>query len=172
MTPKRTRPLSAADVSGVSPDDVMTDAELAAADEAVPGAGPDAAQARHERFRSGVAGLRVGGAGSLMSERLLLFLAGIVAPLGVVIVILGWRGASNTPYQFEQVPYLISGGLLGLALVFLGGFFYFAHWMTQLVKEHREQSRAILAALERISELEQAQLDGVATNGRAASRAS
>ena len=65
-------------------------------------------------------------------------------------VVLGWWGASRTPYAFEQTPYLISGGLLGLGLVFLGSFFYFAHWLTQLVKEHREQSAAILAALERL----------------------
>ncbi len=111
-----------------------------------------AADDRHERFLDGIRGLRIGGASNLLSERLLLVLAGIVAPLGLVVVVLGWWGASRTPYEFEQVPYLISGGLLGLGLVFLGSFFYFAHWLTQLVKEHREQSAAILDALERLAE--------------------
>ena len=67
-------------------------------------------------------------------------LGGILAPLGLVVVVLGWWGASKTPYDFEQVPYLISGGLLGLAPGLPRLFFYFAHWLTQLVKEHREQS--------------------------------
>jgi hypothetical protein len=70
-------------------------------------------------------------------------------------VLLGWWGASKSAYDFEQIPYLISGGLLGLSLVFIGCFFYFAHWLTQLVKEHREQSQAILTALNRLIELEE-----------------
>jgi len=36
--------------------------------------------------------------------------------------------------------------------VFLGSFFYFAHWMTQLVKEHRVQSVALLGALQRLQD--------------------
>ena len=165
MTPKRTRPLSA-DLAGVGPDDVMADDELGEDHRDVVLADPAEAARRHERFRAGVASLRVG-AGSFVGERVLLFLAGTVAPLGIIAVILGWKGASDTPYQFEQVPYLISGGLLGIALVFLGGFFYFAHWLTQLVKEHREQSTAILAALERLAEVQEEQAAAAAaSNGR------
>jgi hypothetical protein len=107
---------------------------------------------RDARFTEGVRKLRVGSASALLSERLLLVLAGIVAPLGLLVIVLGWFGASHTAYPFEQTPYLISGGMLGLGLVFLGSFFYFAHWLTQLVKEHREQSAAILAALERLAQ--------------------
>src|SRR3546814_13810250 len=79
-------------------------------------------------------------------------MGGVIAPLGVVIVLLGWWGASRTPHVFEQVPYLISGGLLGIALVFLGAFFYFAHWLTELVREHRTQSAAIVDALTRLQD--------------------
>ena len=155
MTPKRTRQLSATGLmDDVSPDDVLMDEELPPEDRPDPAVEAAVAAERHERFAAGLAALKIGGAGSLVSERLLLLLAGIVAPLGLVVVVLGWWGASQTPYEFEQVPYLISGGLLGLGLVFVGSFFYFAHWMTQLVKEHREQSRAILDALERIAELQ------------------
>lgn len=107
---------------------------------------------RQARFTEGVRALRVGSASAVLSERVLLVLAGIVAPLGLLVIVLGWFGASRTSYPFEQTPYLISGGLLGLGMVFLGSFFYFAHWLTQLVKEHREQSAAILAALERLAE--------------------
>jgi hypothetical protein len=39
-----------------------------------------------------------------------------------LLVILGWAGAAGTPLLFERIPYLISCGLLGLGLIFCGGF--------------------------------------------------
>ena len=126
--------------------------------------------AADERFTEGVRTLRVGGATIRLSERILLVVASVVAPLGLVLVLLGYLGAARTPYLFEQISYLISGGLFGLALVFLGSFFYFAHWMTQLVKEHRVQSAAVLDALQRLQEemaRHGATIPGAATNGRA-----
>lgn len=120
---------------------------------ALPPAPP--AAPRDERFDDGIRTLRVGGASLRLEERLLMVIGGVLAPLGVIVVLLGWWGAANTPYVFEQLPYLISGGLLGIGLVFLGAFFYFAHWMTQLVKEHRVQSVAMLEALQQLqAELE------------------
>ena len=41
--------------------------------------------------------------------------------LGVVFVILGWYGAAHTNILTEQIPYLISGGLLGLGLIIVAG---------------------------------------------------
>jgi multisubunit Na+/H+ antiporter MnhG subunit len=107
---------------------------------------------RDSRFTDGVRTLRVGGASIQLSERILLVLAGIIAPLGLIVVLLGYLGVANTPYVFEQNSYLISGGIFGLALVFLGAFFYFAHWMTQLIKEHRVQSVALLEAIQRLQD--------------------
>jgi len=40
---------------------------------------------------------------------------------GVVFVILGWYGAAHTNILTEQIPYLISGGLLGLGLIIVAG---------------------------------------------------
>ena len=42
--------------------------------------------------------------------------------LGVVFVMLGWYGAARTNILTEQIPYLISGGLLGLGLIIVAGF--------------------------------------------------
>jgi hypothetical protein len=109
-------------------------------------------QERDAKFTDGVRTLRVGGASIKLNERILLVLAGIIAPLGLVVVLLGYIGVANTPYVFEQNSYIISGGIFGLALVFLGAFFYFAHWMTQLVKEHRVQSTAMLEAIQRLQD--------------------
>jgi hypothetical protein len=63
--------------------------------------------------------------------------------LGVLMILLGWRGASTTPLVFEQLPYLISGGQLGAALVTLGGLVYFSYWLTVLVGDQRETHRLL-----------------------------
>ena len=115
---------------------------------------------RDAKFTEGVRTLRVGGASIVLSERILLVFAGIAAPLGLIFILLGYLGAANTPFVFEQNSYLISGGLFGLALVFLGAFFYFAHWMTQLVKEHRVQSVAMLEAIQRLQDEVRVQAGG------------
>lgn len=117
-----------------------------------PSAPPGAEARRLQRLSEGVRNLRTGGGTLNLNERTLMVLAGIIAPLGLVLVLLGWRGASQTANLFEQIPYLISGGLLGLGLVFLGAFFYFAHWLTELVKEHRAQSAAVVEAIGRLEE--------------------
>lgn len=74
----------------------------------------------------------------------------ILLPLGVVLVLLGWYGAAHSPYVFQQIPYLVSGGVLGVALVVAGGFSYFGFWLSKLVYEGREQNQALLAALARM----------------------
>ena len=84
-------------------------------------------------------------------DRLLLIVGGLLLPLGLLLIVLAWLGASHTVLLFEQVPYLISGGLLGLALVVVGGFIYFAYWQTLLVREGREQVRRLESVLERIA---------------------
>jgi hypothetical protein len=148
--PQRTRQLSAARTSTAMPDDAEVLGMLEDL-EAAPIEGV-AAPERQARFTEAVRSLKVGSASDLLNERLLLVLGGMIAPLGLVVVVLGWWGASKTSYPFEQTPYLISGLGLGLGMVFLGSFFYFAHWLTQLVKEHRQQSAALLAAIEELGE--------------------
>jgi hypothetical protein len=159
---KRTQPLTAASAPSAHDEVAAETADLESS--VVPVAAhtlDDSTRAeRDARFVDGVRTLRVGGATLQLNERILLVLAGIVAPLGLVLVLLGYLGASRTPYLFEQVSYLISGGLFGLALVFLGSFFYFAHWLTQLVKEHRVQSVAMLEALQRLQDEVARQADG------------
>jgi hypothetical protein len=161
-TTKRTAPLAARaeahiDLADIEPHDVAPEDIAPPATHAPTGA--EAAR-RDERFAEGVRTLRVGGASVKLEERILMVLGGVIAPLGIIVVLLGWWGASNTPYVFEQLPYLISGGLLGISLVFLGAFFYFAHWLTQLVKEHRVQSVAMLEALQRLQDQVARQADG------------
>jgi hypothetical protein len=76
-------------------------------------------------------------------DRLLLIVGGVLLPLGLLLIVLAWLGASHTVLLFEQIPYMISGGILGLALVFIGGFVYFTYWQTLMVREGREHSRRV-----------------------------
>jgi hypothetical protein len=41
--------------------------------------------------------------------------------IGALALLLGWLGISNTPYVAEQLPYIISGGLVGVFLLGVGG---------------------------------------------------
>jgi hypothetical protein len=94
------------------------------------------------RFRDRLAGVSTG------SKRPMpVVLGSVLAPLGLLLIVLGWVGAARTPLVQEQIAYLISGGLLGLALVVLGGFCYFAHWQTALIREVRTSTAEITAAL-------------------------
>lgn len=110
-----------------------------------------AAAVRQERLAEQVGGLRV--RRGLPSDRWMLLVGGLLLPLGVVLVLLGWWGASHTVFVFEQVPYLLSGGVLGLALVITGGFIYFAYWLTLMVRESRLGRAELTAALARVERL-------------------
>jgi hypothetical protein len=70
-----------------------------------------------------------------LTDQMLLMVGGAFVVAGILAIVLGWVGASNTILVAGQIPYLVSGGLLGLALVFLGAFLYFAYWVTTLVRQ-------------------------------------
>ena len=94
---------------------------------------------------SGTAPVRGNGAEVLQS---VLFVAGaILLPLGLVVIVLGWYGASKSPYQYDQLSYLISGGILGLGLTFAGGFLYFGAWLARIAADQREASRRLADTL-------------------------
>jgi hypothetical protein len=80
--------------------------------------------------------------------QLILFTAGaILMPLGLIAIFLGWYGVAHTKYQYDQLPYVVSGGLLGLALVFLGGFLYFGAWLARIGTEQRESAQKLTDAM-------------------------
>jgi hypothetical protein len=72
---------------------------------------------------------------------------------GFVCILLGWYGAAHSPYLYQEVPYLISGGLLGVALVLAGGIFVrSAHSMRQ-VEEDRRNALAIVRSVDRLERI-------------------
>lgn len=74
----------------------------------------------------------------------------VLLPLGLLMILLGWYGAARTPNLFEQVPYLISGGLLGIAFVVSGGLLYFSSWVAKSAQEQRAASSELLAVMREI----------------------
>ena len=108
---------------------------------------------RHQRLVTGVARLRSRAARPGDRDRYLLIGGGLLVPLGLLLVVLGWVGASQTVLLFEQLPYIASGGLLGLALVIAGGFVYWSYWLTVLIREGRADRTALTAGLSRMEDL-------------------
>src|SRR5438270_2793468 len=134
----------------------MTDLEAIPAGTAVPEAAADGtgggSTSRQAQLTAAVARLRKRGQ-SITLDRWLFIGGSVLLPLGLLLVVLGWFGASHTGRLFEQIPYLISGGLLGLSLVVVGGFLYFGWWLTQLVYESRRQTDELAGSLKRMEEL-------------------
>lgn len=107
---------------------------------------------RSARLAAQVRGLRTR-AGSGRHDRWMLVVGGVLMPLGALLIVMGWIGASRTPLPFEQTDYLISGGLLGLGLLIIGGFVYFGYWQTVRIRESRVQAAELTNALGRVEAL-------------------
>jgi len=56
--------------------------------------------------------------------------------IGLLLIGLGWNGAAGVDFVSGQIPYLLSGGAMGLALVVLG--------VGLIVVEHSRKNRAHL----------------------------
>lgn len=85
-------------------------------------AGPPAALARsRRRVRSRARALRARRAAEIARRESRLLVAIGLLGAGIVLVTLGWYGAAHTNILTEQIPYLISGGLLGLGLIIVAG---------------------------------------------------
>ena len=79
------------------------------------------------------------------NARLLITLA--LFGTGVIFVILGWYGAAHTNIATEQVPYLISGGLLGLGLIIVAGVMAAGAAQERSNDEFRREIARALAAI-------------------------
>ena len=90
------------------------------------------------------------------AESLLLKISVGLPLVGIALVMIGWWQASGTAIVAEQVPSLISGGLLGLGLVTVGvGLFVrfsltrmFRFWLARLMVEQQAQTDRVVAALD------------------------
>ena len=99
----------------------------------------DAAASRHDELTAAAARVKVRRS-SVPVEMILLIAACVLFPAGIVLILVGWDGAAHTGHLYEQVDYLISGGLLGVALAAAGGFMYFGYWLSRQLNESRRQT--------------------------------
>ena len=97
------------------------------------------AEEREERLTDGADELAQGRHSMLANPQLLVRVSAILMTTGLSVILLGWFGAARSTLVEEQIPYLISGGLLGVALATIGALTLFAHWLTVLVREGRRQ---------------------------------
>jgi len=110
-----------------------------------------------ERLEEGVAALRLSEPSADL-ERNLLRVAVALPVIGLILVGLAWYGASGSGYVADQIPYLISGGLIGLGLVLIGlGLFVrfsltklFRFWLARLVYEHQTQTDRMVDAVAKV----------------------
>jgi hypothetical protein len=66
--------------------------------------------------------------------------------LGMVVLIVGWKQVSDTPCPAEQLPYMISAGIGGLALIGLAA----TVWLSADLRDEWHQLDRIDGRLERI----------------------
>jgi hypothetical protein len=105
---------------------------------------------RRARFRDAVVKLSER-AQSADLVRLLLLPGAVAVVGGFAFMFLGWYGASHTAREIEQIPYLISGGLIGLGLVMVGALLLSsAIWMTMLQRYQAEQDERHQREMEEI----------------------
>ena len=109
------------------------------------------------RMEAGVADLRV--PEPMAAAESLLLKVGFVLPIvGVGMMMLAWWTASGTAFVADQIPMLISGGLVGLAVVMVGlGLFLrysltrlFRFWLARMLVEHQVQTDRLVEALDSI----------------------
>ena len=75
---------------------------------------------------------------------LVLFVAGaVLLPAGLIVIGLGWYGVAHTAYIYNQNAYIVSGGLLGLGITFVGGFLYFGSWLARIAADQKEAQRQL-----------------------------
>jgi len=113
--------------------------------------------AKADRSMKARAALRATGSWVVQNNRTLIPVVLLI--MGIVFVTLGWYGAAYTNIITEQVPYLISGGLLGLGLIIVAGFMASS---AMLERRSEELRRDLLSAL----------AEGIHVNGSAPSAGS
>lgn len=94
-------------------------------------------------------------------ERLWLIAGLILVVAGIIVVVVGYIGASGTAVTGEQIPYLLSGGFLGLGLTIAGAALfvrysltrYLRFWLLRSIYEDRAQTDRTVEALGRVEEL-------------------
>jgi hypothetical protein len=95
------------------------------------------------------------------TERSFLFVGIGLLIVGGLVIFGGYWGASGTAKLNEQIPYLLSGGLLGLGLMVAGSALFVRYsltrflrfWMIRDIYEQRSQTDRIVESMNGVEEL-------------------
>lgn len=110
-----------------------------------------------DRLVEDVADMRVPATGGDVEQRLLRI--GVGLPIfGVILLLVTWYQASGTAHVAEQIPMMISGGLMAILLTMIGiGLVLRAtvsrtmrFWAARQVAEQQAQTDRLIAAIEHL----------------------
>ena len=72
--------------------------------------------------------------------------AWVAVGLGALALLIGWLGVSNTGFVFEQLPYVVSGGIGGLFLLGLGAMLWLSADLRDEWRKLDSLEQALVAA--------------------------
>ncbi len=84
--------------------------------------------------------------------RLALYVGGTMMIIGAVALYLGYNGAATNPLVQAQIPFVISGGLVGLGLLALGGISLAVYVVLVVQADFRTELNAMRESIEQLSE--------------------
>jgi hypothetical protein len=122
-------------------------------------AGAATASGLAEQFLAGVYALQIPSQTERRERRF--YGAGILVALtGFAVIGLGWWGASGTKYVYQEIPYVISGGILGAALVIVGAALFARYsaarllrfWLARLLVDQQIQTDRVVEAITALAE--------------------
>lgn len=121
---------------------------------------PNPNTARIDEFRTEVADLNIKTPAD-SGERTYLLVGIVLMVVGVVLILAGYWGASGTGLLAEQIPYVLSGGFLGVGVMIVGAAMfvryslsrYLRYWLIRTIYEDRAQSDKVVESLGNIEAL-------------------
>jgi hypothetical protein len=135
--------------------------------------GSPSASDRVEQFLADVYALQIPSQTERRERRL--FWSGVVIAIaGFVVIGLGWWGASGTKYVYQEIPYVISGGIFGASLVIVGAALFARYsvarllrfWLARLVADQQVQTDRVVDAIAALAESIEQQTAGSDDNSR------
>ncbi len=91
----------------------------------------------------------------------------MIAIAGFGVIGLGWWGASGTKYVYQEIPYVISGGIFGISLVIVGAALFTRYsaarllrfWLARIVADQQVQTDRVVESIADLADAMRAQAE-------------